>query len=92
MKSETFSPSYKADTVVHTPRQMNLNHTLIPDTIVALFHPSKPRFSTRSFPWKLYGILLNQWHQRIFYVVVLTVGNITTVIFQHATPCSLVDD
>ena len=47
MKSEPCLTFYKADAVVHTQRQMNLNHTLIADTITALFHPSKPRSSTR---------------------------------------------
>lgn len=50
MKSEPCLPFYKADAVAHIPRQMNLNHTLVADTILALFHPSKPRSSTRSLP------------------------------------------
>ena len=50
MKSEPCLAFYKADAVVHIPRQMNLNHTLIADTIIALFHTSKPRSSTGSLP------------------------------------------
>jgi len=50
MESDAFLPFCKADAVVHIPRQMNINHTLIADIIIALFHPSKPRSSTRSLP------------------------------------------